>query len=298
MMNRREFLAATALAAQTPSRPPNILFCITDDQSWAPPGPNVARWIRTPGFGRLAREGVLFNNAFVATPSCGPSRASILTGQDFYRLGSASMNHTEWQARLETYPDLLKARGYRTGCTGKGWGPGNWRVNGRTEPPAGPQFDSATLTPPASGLSANDYAANFERFLKTKGEAPFCFWAGFAEPHRVFEAGSGKRAGHDPSLSVVPAFLPDTAVVRDDLSDYAAEIEWADRQLIKLLELLTKSGELENTIIVFTSDNGMAFPRAKGNLYFRRWRANCCSHNGPQYRLVTKWKCSPCSQLL
>jgi N-sulfoglucosamine sulfohydrolase len=262
MMNRREFLAASA--AQLMNRPPNILFCITDDQSWLHAG---ASWIRTPGFDRLAREGVFFPNAFVSSPSCGPSRASVLTGQDFYRLGSASMNHTEWRAGLETYPDLLAARGYRAGCTGKGWGPGNWRVHGRTGPPAGPQFDEAKLKPPSTGLSTNDYAANFERFLESRGTAPFCFWVGFAEPHRVFEEGFGKRAGKDPKSVVVPPFLPDTPEVRQDLADYAAEIEWADKQLARLLDVLRSRGELDDTIIVFTADNGMAFPRAKGNLY-------------------------------
>ena len=264
-LKRREFLSL--LAAPATKRPPNILFCITDDQSWLHAGAYGATWIRTPAFDQVAREGALFQNAFVSTPSCGPARASILTGQDFYRLGPASMNHTEWRAGLATYPDLLAAQGYRTGCTGKGWGPGNWKVPGRSVPPAGPAFDEATKKPPATGMSANDYAANFERFLETTGGAPFCFWAGFAEPHRVFEAGYGRRAGHNTAGAVVPPFLPDTPAVREDLIDYAAEIEWADQQFARMLEVLARRGETENTIVVFTSDNGMAFPRAKGNLY-------------------------------
>ena len=65
----------------------------------------------------------------------------------------------------------------------------------------------------------------------------------------------------------VPAFLPDTPEVRADVTDYAAEIEWADQHLGKMLDRLERMGELENTLVVFTGDNGMAFPRAKGNLY-------------------------------
>src|SRR5690606_32987578 len=96
---------------------------------------------------------------------------------------------------------------------------------------------------------------------------PFCFWYGASEPHRVFEKGSGLKAGKKLEDVVVPSFLPDTEEVRSDLLDYAVEIEWFDQQLGKMLEVLEEVGELDNTIIVVTSDNGMAFPRAKANLY-------------------------------
>ncbi|GEO06462.1 hypothetical protein AAE02nite_41260 [Adhaeribacter aerolatus] len=163
---------------------------------------------------------------------------------------------------------MLEQAGYFVGFTGKGWGPGNWKVSGRTRNPAGPAFSTKTLTPPTTGISKVDYAGNFAEFLakRSKGQ-PFCFWYGGQEPHRTFEKGSGLKAGKKLEEVIVPSFLPDTEEVRSDILDYALEIEWFDQHLGQMLKLLEEAGELDNTIIVVTSDNGMAFPRAKANLY-------------------------------
>ncbi|MBL8212867.1 MAG: sulfatase [Bryobacterales bacterium] len=255
-----------ASAAMQDQRRPNVLFCITDDQSWLHSSVQGSKWIRTPALERLANKGVVFTNAYVSTPSCAPSRAAVLSGQDFYRLGPASMNHTEWKRGLRGYADALAEQGYRVGSTGKGWAPGNWKKVGRQTPPAGREWNNVRLQAPAKGLADIDYAGNFAAFLDSGNkQSPFCFWVGFSEPHRVFESGYGKRAG--VTSPQVPAFLPDTPEVRADVTDYAAEIEWADQHLGKMLDRLERMGELENTLVVFTGDNGMAFPRAKGNLY-------------------------------
>jgi uncharacterized sulfatase len=269
MLTRRGlFGLAPAFLKGQARRPPNILFCISDDQSWIHTSAAGSSFVRTPAFDRVAAEGVLFRNAFVSTPSCAPSRASVLTGQDFYRLGPASMNHTEWQQGTTTYVDALAAKGYHTGFTGKGWAPGNWQISGRKESPCGPAFNKVTLKPPDPGISATDYTGNFSQFLDAKpAAAPFCFWTGFVEPHRIFGRGAGRRNGGNPAKVAVPGFLPDTPEVRDDLLDYAHEIQWYDQHLGRMLDLLKQRGELERTIVVVTSDNGMAFPRAKGNLY-------------------------------
>ncbi|MCL6546222.1 MAG: sulfatase-like hydrolase/transferase, partial [Bryobacteraceae bacterium] len=148
------------------------------------------------------------------------------------------------------------------------WGPGNWEVSGRSVTPCGPAYNRARVTPPAKYLSDIDYTANFEEFLERRpAGAPFCFWAGFSEPHREFEPGAGKKHGKGLAEAPVPRFLPDVDAVRSDIADYAFEIEYYDKHLMRMLEVLEKRGELENTLIAVTSDNGMAFPRAKGNLY-------------------------------
>ena len=269
MTTRRQFLRRSLLAAAAPpARRPNILFSIADDHSHPHTGSYGCRFTRTPAFDRVAREGVLFRHAFVSTPSCCPSRGSILAGQDFYRLREASMNHTIWPGGIPLYPDLLAEAGYHAGYTGKGWGPGNWKVSGRPFSPAGPEYNQARLTPPGKYISNIDYAANFRAFLARRPpDAPFCFWAGFTEPHREYESGIGRRHGKRLGDIEVPGFLPDSREVRSDLADYAFEIEWCDRQLAALLKILEDRGELDNTLVVVTADNGMPFPRAKANLY-------------------------------
>jgi len=117
-------------------------------------------------------------------------------------------------------------------------------------------------------MSKNDYAANFREFLEARQPGqPFCFWYGSKEPHRVYEQGSGLRAGKRLEDVIVPPYLPDCEAVRSDLLDYALEIEWSDTHLGRMLDLLEERGELANTLVVVTGDNGLPFPRAKANLY-------------------------------
>ncbi|MCH2613931.1 MAG: sulfatase-like hydrolase/transferase, partial [Opitutales bacterium] len=104
--------------------------------------------------------------------------------------------------------------------------------------------------------------------MKTRPDGkPFVLLFGAHEAHRVFEQGSGKRNGFDLDKTVVPAFLPETELTREDVADYGFEIEWFDSHLGRMLKQLERIGELDNTIVVVTADNGMAFPRAKANNY-------------------------------
>ncbi|MBL8993695.1 MAG: sulfatase-like hydrolase/transferase, partial [Spirochaetia bacterium] len=117
-------------------------------------------------------------------------------------------------------------------------------------------------------ISNKDYAANFADFLDAQsGDQPFCFWYGGHEPHRSYSPGEGQRGGKDPATIQVPPYLPDDPIVRADLCDYAYEIEWFDRHLGLMLQELEKRGLLSNTLVVVTSDNGMPFPRVKGQMY-------------------------------
>jgi len=96
---------------------------------------------------------------------------------------------------------------------------------------------------------------------------PFYFWYGATEPHRAYEKDSWKRNGKDPALVTVPEFLPDNDIIRGDLLDYAVEIEWFDLHLTRILNYLDSLGELDNTIVIVTGDNGMPFPRGKALSY-------------------------------
>ena len=170
--------------------------------------------------------------------------------------------------KFAVYPDLLEKSGYVVGLTGKGWGPGKFELEGRTRNPAGPSFDGHKIELPAKGITPSDYAANFTDFLATqKSGQPFCFWIGFKEPHRAYEEGSGVRLGKKLGEVSVPGYLPDNEVVRGDLADYAIEVEWADAQIGRVLDVLQKSGQMDDTLIVITSDHGMPYPRVKGQIY-------------------------------
>lgn len=255
-------------AASASPRRPNILLAIADDQSFPYASAYGCACVHTPAFDRVARMGVLFRNAFAASPGCSPSRASLLTGHHHWTLKQAGTHASSFPKQFVVYPDLLEAAGYFVGYTGKGWGPGNWRVSGRQRNPVGPAFSSKKCRPPYRGISNTDYAANFADFLDKKpADRPFCFWYGGHEPHRSYEPGAGQRAGKKLDDAFVPPFLPDVDEVRSDILDYCVEIEWFDRHLGRMLDELQRRGLLEDTLIVVTADNGMPFPRAKANCY-------------------------------
>ena len=224
--------------------------------------------VATPGFDRVASEGVRFRNAYAPAPGCSPTRAAFLTGRHIWMIEQAGTHASSFPAKYVSYQDLLEDAGYAIGYTGKPWGPGRWEKSGRTRNPAGPPFMKRTLEPPYQGIRDWDYAGNFEDFYERKPEGqPFSFWVGGSEAHRVFERGAWKAAGKSLEDAEVPPFLPDTPEVREDLLDYAVEIEWFDAHVGRILDYLESKGELDNTLVIFTSDNGMAFPRAKANLY-------------------------------
>lgn len=243
--------AVVAARAQTQPTPrPNVLFVIADDWSWPDAGAFGNSAVRTPSFDRIAREGVRFNRAFAAAPSCTASRAAILTGQWPHRLEEGANLWGTLPAKFSVYPDLLEKAGYAVGLTGKGWGPGDFKAGGRTRNPAGPNFPS------------------FAAFLdKVPADRPFAYWIGPSDPHRPYDAGAAREAGIKPAAALVPATLPDVPAVRGDLADYYFEIERFDRTLGDAMALLEKSGRLDNTLVIVTGDNGRPFPRDKANVY-------------------------------
>ncbi len=253
---------------QQNSKRPNILFVIADDQSWLHTSITGDKVVKTPAFDRVAREGVFFTHSFAASPSCTASRSAVLSGQDIWRVKEAGVLYGSIPPGLKLYPQLLEAAGYHVGYTGKGWAPGNPNYLGFKGSPTGKEYNSILDESVPKGIFKSDYAANFEAFLSDNPrDAPFCFWFGSFEPHRTYDEGIGLRNGKKMEDVKVPSFLPDTKEVRSDLLDYYFEIEWFDTQLEKMLKKLEAMGELDNTLVVVTADNGMAFPRAKTTLY-------------------------------
>tara|TARA_R110002049_G_scaffold285698_4_gene467170 strand:+ start:372739 stop:374361 length:1623 start_codon:yes stop_codon:yes gene_type:complete len=259
-------MPVTSMVAWASERP-NILVAIADDQSYPHCSAYGYQAISTPAFDRVAKSGVLFNNAFTPAPGCSPMRAAFLTGRQIWQIEHAGTHASSFPIKYDSYQKRLEDAGYFVGYTGKPWAPGNFKESGRTRNPAGPEFGKQKLDPP-EGISKTDYAANFGDFLKARPkDQPFSFWYGATEPHRSFGKGLGAEHGLDADKVVVPPFLPDTPEIRSDILDYCFEIQWFDRHLGEMLDALEAAGELENTLVVVTSDNGMAFPRAKANCF-------------------------------
>lgn len=262
-------LEGLSLAADVSRSQPNIVIFITDDESWQERSAYGWSNLPTPHFDRVAREGVLFTNGFASAPSCAPSRASLLTGRNFWELEEGAFIQAWLPAKFPVMPDLFEQAGYRVGFTGKGWGPG---VPGdRNRKPTGPEYRSALRKSPEPGISPLDYAANLAAFLDTrKSGQPFWFWIGCVEPHAPCDTGNRHKLamrGLAQDRIKLPGTLPDTPGIRGERADMLWEVCHADDDLGRILDVLEQRGELANTLLVVTSDNGTQTLRGKANLY-------------------------------
>ena len=146
---------------------PNIMFCIMDDASYMHMSAYGCEWMSTPGFDRLAEEGILFENAYTPNAKCAPSRSSILTGRNSWQLEEAANHIVNFPAKFKTFPEALRESGYQMGRTGKGWGPGDpGQIDGKPRVLIAEEIASAKLPEkPTTAMSNKDYAGNFELFL-------------------------------------------------------------------------------------------------------------------------------------
>lgn len=258
------------ISAQQKSERPNILVIMFDDAG-LDMSAYGSSYVNTPGFDAIAKEGILFKRAYTPNAKCAPSRASVITGRNSWQLDAAANHVIYFPPKFKTYQEVLLEHGYFTGHTGKGYGPAiTLTAHGEQREVMGPAFNERTLTPATSAIGPNDYSANFVDFLdKVPENQPWSFWLGTIEPHRDYEYGSGARlAGKTTDMiKDFPPYWPDNEISRNDLLDYAYEIEDTDKHIIKVLETLKERNLLENTLVIVTSDHGMPFPRVKGNQY-------------------------------
>lgn len=250
---------------------PNILFCIADDVTFKHMGAYGCKWVKTPAFDRIASEGILFQNAYTPNAKCAPSRSCIITGRNSWQLEEAGNHWSFFPVKFKSVVETLGQHGYFTGFTAKGIAPVVAK-NGDGSPRTllGKRYSEAKLIPPTKAISNIDYAENFRLFLEDRPvDQPFFFWYGGIEPHRRYEYGSGMRVGNKQLSDVdeVFSFWPENDSVRNDLLDYALEIEHFDQHLDRMVRELETRGILENTLIIVTADNGMPFPRIKGQAY-------------------------------
>lgn len=269
-------VSVSATAADTPKAPLNILLLLTDDQS-AHLECLGTQGIHTPCTTALAEEGVLFVNAFATAASCAPARSGLLTGMaphsnghwrntnaprinspdvDFTRQGRfARIEQVGVHEDIPTLVEILNARGYETAITEKLHLSPPWKYPFRQRFRAGLEVDD------------NERAA--ARFFRGCGDKPFFLMANILHPHRPFRRHIVKTdySPVDPNRIDVPANLPDTPDIRRDLADYFETVQSADACAAAILKALKASGKYDNTLIIFTSDQGYCYHRAKATAY-------------------------------
>ncbi len=276
--------------------PPNILFAFADDwgrqasiYAHVDGAGTMSDVVQTPSFDRVAKQGVLFKNAFVNAPSCTPCRSSLVSGQYFWRTGrGAILQGAVWDMNIPAWPLLLRDDGYHLGKSYKVWGPGTpsdapiggrqyafekagRRINQFSQQATQLIGEGKTIEQAKQEL-LEEVRANFSAFLAERDPSqPFCYWYGPTNVHRQWVRGSGKSLwGIDPDTlkGKLPPFLPDVPTIREDIADYLGEVQAFDASLGVLLDELQRSGLYDNTLIAVSGDHGPAgFPHGKCNLY-------------------------------
>lgn len=274
-MNRRSFLkkagggaAAAGLGAfvndaQGESRPVqpvvspqkrNILLYIVDDQGTGDAGCYGHENIKTPALDALAEDGVLFTHAFCTSASCSASRAVIFSGQHNHSIGhyghSHCYNHFSTFSDVPTLSKILSENGYRTANAGK------YHVAPEEVYP----FD--TFIPWTSPVEMAELS---RKVIQSDSDNPFFLCICTMEPHRPFP-----RYPEDdvsPDDVVVPDYLPDIPECREELAKYYASVLRGDKGLQRVVEILKETGHYDDTLIIYLSDNGIAFPGAKTTVY-------------------------------
>lgn len=258
--------------------PPNILLITADDMNWDAVGafgcPDAGT---TPHIDQLAAEGIRFHHGHVNIAVCWPSRSAIMTGRYPHRSGGEGFFNLR-KPNVPILPALLRAHGYQVGILGK---------YGHSTPYADFQwdavYDQADLGQGRNPSIYRQRAADFVSQSKSSGK-PFCLMLNSHDPHRPFYGNDvaawyqGDNAATIPSRVfapdevTTPGFLTDLPEVRHEISEYYSSVRRCDDTVGETLAMLREQGLEDNTIVLFLSDNGMAFPFAKTNCYLNSTR--------------------------
>ena len=255
---------------------PNIILMVSDDHGIETLGCYGNSVIKTPAMDQLAADGVKFTNAFCTTSSCAASRSVILTGQQNHTNGTYGHTHGAHHFSCfddtKTLPAYLNEAGYRTACIGKK----------HYAPESLFPFES-DLMDLSRHLRNDILMAEDCRDFIGQDEPFFLYWcscnphrAGVVEDHplKPNSFGNPKEAYSGDTEEIygeneveVPFFLNDSPEVRAELAQYYQSISRLDRGIGHLMQILKDTGKYENTVVMYISDNGAAFPEAKTTLY-------------------------------
>lgn len=253
-MARTLLMAAVALTL-TPSidaaDPPNVLIIMADDCTHSDLGLYGGRNAITPNLDALAAQGLTFNKAYLASAMCQPCRAELFTGQYPMRNGCA-WNHSASRSSTLSMPQRLKSFGYRVGIAGKiHVKPDSVFPFEKVE-----GFERGCVRDPT-----REHKMRGVTDFMTKAASPFCLVVALVEPHVPWVMGDASK--YPPTSLILPPNMADTELTRDAFSRYLAEITYMDSQVGDLLASLEKTGKAEDTLVLFTSEQGSQFPGCK-----------------------------------
>ncbi|MBD1320503.1 sulfatase [Gordonia hankookensis] len=214
--------------------------------------------VESPNLDALASNGILLTDAHATAPLCSPARGSIFTGRYPHRNGLIGLAHHgfEYRPGVRTLPAVLSEVGYRTVLFG---------MQHESADPSGLGFETIDVSDSLCDYVVARSQEWLHEHVHVSDERPFLLTAGFFETHRPYPSEQYKHA--DPASITVPSFLPDTDDVREDLAGLHGSITQADAAVGRLLDTVAELGLDETTWIVFFTDHGLAFPRAKSTLY-------------------------------
>ena len=289
---------ASGFSAPAEKPRPNIVLIVADDHGTDALGCYGNPVIKTPNLDALAADGTRFTSAFCTTASCSPSRSVILTGQHNHRNGMYGLQHDTHHfqsfATVKSLPGRLAEAGYRTARIGKFHVAPESVYAFQTVLSGGAANDPASL-----GRSPVEMAEQTRGVIAAPDPRPFFLYFAVDDPHRgniVLPSGRpsfdtypapnpfGNRAAGYPGVTpvkyrpadvIVPRFLPDTPECRAELAEYYQAVSRLDQGVGRLVQLLKETGQYERTLIVYISDNGVAFPGAKTTLYEPGTRLPC-----------------------
>ncbi|WP_193214788.1 sulfatase family protein [Luteolibacter marinus] len=248
----KTLLASAFLAAATAASPPNILVIIADDCTHSDLPVHGGENAHTPNIDRLAKEGLVFERAYVGMAMCSPSRSELYSGRLPLRNGCA-WNHGSSRPGTRSLPHFLGDLGYRVGLTGKTHiGPHEAYPFEKV-----PGFDDNCVRNPTR---PHDLAGARE-FITRDTARPFCLVVALTEPHAPWVMGD--RSAYPPKKLKLPPYLADTPRTRQDFSAYLAEITYMDSQVGEILDLLDEVKRADDTLVLFTSEQGAQFPGNK-----------------------------------
>lgn len=253
---------------------PNILLITADDLNWNSVGSYGCTTPEcTPNIDALAADGLRFNHGHITIAVCQPSRGALMTGRYPHKSGQEGFHYINHRRDVPLLPELLREAGYLNGIMGKAW---------HSTPRQDFHWDFyEDMEELGWGRNKELYHGFARQFLAMARDQdkPFFLMANTHDPHRPFHGNDADLFGQDgitypppsrvyaPEEVEVPGFLPDIPKVRREIAEYASSVRRCDDVVGRILDALKEAGVYDNTLIMFLSDNGMAFPFSKTNCY-------------------------------